>query len=88
VWLGGKEQSTSYIKKVSLFLRSNFAQGNYPWFIDQVALSAVMHEMEKTASSQHSYCEVFDIRHNEQSFAWSVTTIKKGIKNMKHIKHF
>lgn len=89
VWLGGKEQSTSYIKKVSLFLRSNFAQGNYPWFIDQVALSAVMHEMEKKQPVRSIPTEwVFDIRHNEQSFAWSVTTIKKGNKKYEAYQAF
>jgi len=79
VWLGGGEQSTRYISQVSLFLRSNFAQDNYRWYIDQVALSAVMCEMEKyqpVYSIPTDYA--FDIRHSDHSFAWAITTVKSG----------
>lgn len=79
VWLGGGKQSSGFISRVSLFLRNNFAQNNYPWFIDQVALSAVMLKEEKSRQVKSIPAEyVCDIRHTDSSFSWVVTTVKTG----------
>ena len=79
IWLGGGRQSTDYISKVSLFLRHNFSQNNYPWFIDQVALGSVLSKEENRREVKFVPAEyVCDIKHTDHSFSWVVTTVKVG----------
>ncbi|MGM3175854.1 putative nucleotide-diphospho-sugar transferase [Dickeya lacustris] len=79
VYLRNTSKSKSFIKKVACFIWNNIEQGNTNWFLDQVALSAVF---DKDKNSIHAHrielSLLFDINHRENSFMWTITSVKDG----------
>ncbi|PXW47940.1 hypothetical protein DFO54_10224 [Erwinia sp. AG740] len=77
VYLNGGEESRRFVKKVALFIWNNLMKNNAVWFLDQVALSAVLDGIGKsTHISRIDASFVCDVNHREGSFSWVVTTIK------------
>ncbi|MCO7261287.1 hypothetical protein [Dickeya zeae] len=89
VYLSGSEQSRRFIKKVALFIWDNLIKNNSAWFLDQVALSAVLDHVDKSTSvARVDTSFAFDINHKEGSFIWAVTTIKDGDSPYSTYKHY
>ncbi|MBP2848787.1 hypothetical protein [Dickeya oryzae] len=79
VYLSGSEQSRRFIKKVALFIWDNLMKDNVAWFLDQVALSAVLDCVDaSTHIARIDTSFAFDVNHKEGAFIWAVTTIKGG----------
>ncbi|MEQ9948028.1 hypothetical protein [Pectobacterium aroidearum] len=77
VYLGGGEESRTYIDRVSSFIYLNLVNNNHVWFLDQVALSAALDYVEdKNAVFRINSSFVCDISHTDYSFMWVVTTMK------------
>ncbi|MEQ9892332.1 hypothetical protein [Pectobacterium aroidearum] len=77
VYLGGGEESRTYIDRVSSFIYFNLVNNNHVWFLDQVALSAALDYVEdKNAVFRINSSFVCDISHTDYSFMWVVTTMK------------
>ncbi|TYL43548.1 hypothetical protein [Dickeya sp. ws52] len=89
VYLDGSEYSRRFIKKVSFFIWNNLKKGNAVWFLDQVALSAVM---EKTSDQSEmgkiDASFMCDVNHRDNSFSWVVTTIKDAKNRYSEYKDY
>ncbi|AJC66805.1 MULTISPECIES: hypothetical protein [Dickeya] len=89
VYLSGSEQSRRFIKKVALFIWHNLAKDNAAWFLDQVALSAVLDGVDVSARIVRIDTSfAFDVNHKEGAFIWAVTTIKNGDTPYSTYKHY
>ncbi|SLM63732.1 MULTISPECIES: hypothetical protein [Dickeya] len=89
VYLNGSEESRRFIKKVALFIWNNLKKNNVVWFLDQVALSAVLDGVgESTNIARIDTSLVFDINHQEGAFMWAVTTIKDAENNYSAYKNY
>ncbi|WP_226099621.1 hypothetical protein [Dickeya oryzae] len=89
VYLSGSERSRRFIKKVSLFIWDNLSKNNVAWFLDQVALSAVLDRVDKsTHIARIDASFACDINHREGSFIWAVTTVKDGDSSYSEYKRY
>lgn len=89
VYLNGGEESRRFIKKVALFIWNNLMKNNAVWFLDQVALSAVLDGVGKsTHITRIDASFVCDVNHRESSFAWVVTTIKDAQNRYSEYKDY
>ncbi|MGM3160026.1 hypothetical protein [Dickeya undicola] len=88
-YLSGNEESRRFIKKVALFIWNNLMKNNAVWFLDQVALSAVLDGVGKsTHIARIDASFVCDVNHRESSFAWVVTTIKDAQNRYSEYKDY
>lgn len=77
VYLKGGELSKKFIKKVADFIWGNLEKNNVVWFLDQVALSAVVDKMpEINAIPRIDTTLACDTNYRESSFSWVITTVK------------
>lgn len=80
VYLGNGDVAKQYIRETAHFIRHNLDNGNYVWFLDQVALSACFSSLlaDSPAVALRPGSQLIDINHRDDSLSWVVTTAKAG----------
>ncbi len=78
IYIKNSKNSIIYIKNVAKFILNNLNKKNYVWFLDQIALSACLDEIDKEKTKIIARPFLVDINHQDKSMSWAVTTSKSS----------